>query len=169
VWQLSPDRFPDGIIFHSFYNQPQAALALEQIALNFGEEARPTPRDAARRALSGRQALLLLDGAEDADDLPAVVEVAGGCSVLVTSRKRKDAVDERQDIQPLPTGEAVKLLRAWGKGQAADTRAAEQICEIVGRLPLAVRLVGKYLKPPPSILLGWKRHRWKPWIRGGGG
>ncbi|MBI1882051.1 MAG: tetratricopeptide repeat protein, partial [Chloroflexi bacterium] len=145
VWQLPPSRFPDGVIFHSFYNQPQATLALEQIALSCGEEARPTPRDAARRALSSRQALLLLDGAEDADDLPAVLEVAGSCGVLVTSRKRKDAADERQDIQPLPTGEAVKLLRAWGQEQAADTRAAEQICQLVGRLPLAVRLVGKYL------------------------
>jgi tetratricopeptide (TPR) repeat protein len=145
VWQLPPDRFPDGIIFHSFYNQPQATLALEQIALSFGQEARPTPRDAARRALSGRQALLLLDGAEDADDLHAVLEVTGGCGVLVTSRKRQDAVDERQDIQPLATREAVKLLRAWGKKEVANTEAAKKICELVGRLPLAVRLAGKYM------------------------
>ena len=73
VWTLAPgneppELFPDGIIFHSFYNQPQAVLALEAIARAFGEEPKPTPRDAAQRALSGRQALLLLDGTEDADD-----------------------------------------------------------------------------------------------------
>ena len=69
VWQPEvATRFPDGLIFHSFYNQPQAALAQESIARAFGQEPKPTPRDAARRVLAGKHALLLLDGAEDADD-----------------------------------------------------------------------------------------------------
>lgn len=146
VWRPEiATRFPDGMIFHNFYNQPQANLALEHVVASFGAEPRPTPASAALQVLAGRRALLVLDGTEDADNLSAVLEVAGNCGVLVTSRKRKDAVAERQDIQPLPTGEAVKLLRAWGREHAADTGAAEQICELVGRLPLAVRLVGKYL------------------------
>jgi hypothetical protein len=53
IWQLAPgneppDRFPDGVIFHSFYNQPAAKLALENIARAFGEEPQPTPQDAAK-------------------------------------------------------------------------------------------------------------------------
>ncbi len=140
-----PDRFPDGIIFHNFHNQPQVALALEAIARAFDEEPRPTPYDAARRVLAGRRALLLLDGAENADDLGAVLEVRGGCGVLITSRQRKDAAAGWQDIVPLPPDEAVALLQAWGGARAADETATRQICELVGGLPLAVRLTGRYL------------------------
>ncbi len=145
VWSLPPDRFPDGIIFHSFHNQPQAALALENIALAFGEDPKPTAKDGAQRALAGKQALLLLDGAEEADNLAIVLSMAGGCGVLVTSRKRQDATAQRQDIEPLERDEAIELLQAWGKEQASDKIAAGRISELVGGLPLAVRLVGRYL------------------------
>jgi hypothetical protein len=150
IWALAPgdeppERFPDGIFFHSFYTQPQAALALEAIARAYGEEPRPSPAAAAQRALAGRRALLVLDGAENADDLGAVLEVAGGCGVLVTSRRRGDAVAGLQDVAALPNPEAVQLLQAWGSARAADEVAARRICELVGGLPLAVRLAGRYL------------------------
>lgn len=150
VWTLAPEneppeRFPDGIIFHNFYREPQAALALEAVARAYGEEPRPTPRDAALRALAGKQVLLILDGAEDADDLGAVLDVRGGCGVLVTSRARADAVAQRQDLEPLEADDAVDLLRTWGGDQTADDTAAARICELAGYLPLAVRLAGRYL------------------------
>ena len=150
VWQLAPGSqpapgFPDGIIFHSFYNRPQADLALEHIARSFGEEVRPTPKEAAQRALAGRRGLLLLDGTELADDLRAVLEVCDQWGVLVTSRQRKDAVAARQDVAPLPPDDAVQLLQAWGGRRAVDTAAVRQISQLVGRLPLALRLVGRYL------------------------
>ncbi len=162
VWKLAPgnqlpDRFPDGIIFHSFYNQPQTALALEAIARAFGEEPKPTPRDAAQRVLAGKQALLLLDGTEDADDLRSVLDVRGGCGVIVTSRSRKDALAERRDMPPLPPDEAVALLQTWTGDRLSDV-VVEQICQLVGRLPLAVRLVGRYLSETGETAadyLGW--------------
>ena len=48
VWKMAPDEappdvFPDGIIFHSFYNQPQAEIALEHIARSFDEKLGPGP------------------------------------------------------------------------------------------------------------------------------
>ena len=150
IWQITqgktpPESFPDGVIWHSFYTEPQADLALENIARVFGEEPRPTPRDAAQRALAGRQVLVLLDGSEDADDLGNVLAVTSTCGVIVTSRSRHDAVAERQDLQALPLEEAVTLLRAWGKARAADDTVAPRICELVGGVPLAVRLVGRYV------------------------
>jgi tetratricopeptide (TPR) repeat protein len=141
-------RFPDGVITHDFYTRPQALAALEHIALSFGQEARPSPVEAARRVLAGRRVLLMLDGAEDADDLSLVLSARGSqCSVLITSRKREDAptVEGRQDISPLPTDKSVKLLQEWGQRWAADTRAVQQICELVGGLPLAVCLAGRYI------------------------
>lgn len=70
VWQLAPAaappaRFPDGILFHSFYNQPQVALALEHIARSFGEELKPTPHAAAQRALAGRRLIYSLFNLSD--------------------------------------------------------------------------------------------------------
>lgn len=150
VWQLAPDkepsnRFPDGIIFHSFYNQPQAALALEHIARSFGEETKPSPQEAAQRALAGRRVLLILDGTEQADELRLITDIRDQCGVLVTSRSRQDQIDHRVDVTPLPIEDAVALLQAWGGMRASDLTAAHQIAELVGRLPLALRLVGRYL------------------------
>jgi tetratricopeptide (TPR) repeat protein len=145
VWALPPGRFPDGIITHSFYNQPQADVALEHVARSLGQEPRPSPHEAALRALAGRCVLLYLDGTEDADDLPAVLAVRGGCGVLVTSRSRGDAVSGREDLGPLPPPQAVALLRAWGGAYASDRAAAERVCQLVGGLPLAVRLAGRFL------------------------
>ena len=150
IWTLAPgdtppERFPDGLVMHEFYRHPQAAVALEAIARAYGEEPSPTPEAAARRALASRQALVLLDGTEAADDLRAVLDVCGGCGVLVTSRKSDDAAGDWQDVRPLSTTEAVDLLGAWAGRQAKDKVAAKAICELVGGLPLAVQLVGRYL------------------------
>jgi tetratricopeptide (TPR) repeat protein len=150
VWTLAPEneapeRFPDGILFHSFYNQPEAALALEHIATSYGREPKPNPATAALQVLAGKQALLILDGAENADDLRAVLNVRGGCGVLITSRARRDALAVRQDVEPLEAADAVELLRKWGGDRAADAEAARAICRQVGYLPLAVRLVDRYL------------------------
>ena len=141
-----PERFPDGVFFHSFYNQPDVNVALESLALAFGEEPRPTAQIAAQRALSGKQALLVLDGTEDADNLGVVLAVRGQCGVLVTSRNRADAPAILQDLEPLAADDAVKLLQAWAEAQLDDQPAAVTVCQLVGRLPLAVRLVGRYLR-----------------------
>ena len=164
IWALAPGngppaRFPDGILFHSFYNSPSTDVALEAIARAFGEEARPTPEAAAQRALSRRYALLVLDGAEDADDLRKVLHVAGGCGVLMTTRNSEDAPDsEWRDMRPLAEDDAVTLIRAWVRDADADT--ARCICRFTGYLPLAVRLAGFYLahrKLKPEVYLEWLR------------
>lgn len=67
-----------------------------------------------------------------------------GVGVLITSRNRKDIFKNFLDISSLPIDQAIKLLQAWGGEQAADEAFAHQICELVGGLPLAVRLVGSY-------------------------
>ena len=150
VWTLAPgnepsERFPDGIFFHSFYNQPQVDFALENIARSFGETLQPTVTAAAQRALAGRRALLVLDGAEEADDLNKIVGIRNLCGVLVTSRRRADASAKRQDVAPLPLKDAVSLLQAWGGKWADDRDSVLLICKLVGALPLAVRLAGRYL------------------------
>ena len=148
IWELvtknrQNEKFPDGILWHDFYTNPNTQHALEHFALSFGEEARPTPEIAAKRALSGKRILVLLDGAEDADDLPLILNILGNSCVLVTTRKKKDAVSQRDDMQSLPTDEAVKLFQAWSNTD--DIESVHKICELTGGLPLAVRLAGRYI------------------------
>ncbi len=150
LWRLAPDnsppsQFPDGVIFHTFYHQPQASLALEALARAFGEDPRPSPIDTARRALAGRKALLILDGAESADNLDVILEVAVSCGIIITSRRHRDAPADWSDLSPLPQDQAIQLLRAWGHNYAADEVSANRICEFLGGLPLAIVLAGKYM------------------------
>jgi len=140
-----PAQFPDGVVWHEFYNAPEALRALEHIARSFGQTPDPTPREAALRALAGRKALILLDGAEDADDLPAVLSVVGECAVIVTTRNRHDAGPDRLEINALPDDESADLLKAWGRDQTRDAQAVRRICDLLGGLPLAICLVGGYL------------------------
>jgi hypothetical protein len=46
---------------------------------------------------------------------------------------------------PLRLEQAVQLLQAWGGECASHEGSARQICELVGMLPLAVILAGRYL------------------------
>jgi|GEM_PF-5243086 len=166
IWRLAPGNeapqdFPDGILFHSFYNQPSTDLVLEGIARAFGVEPRPTAEQGARQALGGRTALLVLDGAEDTDDLRKIPEVAGGCGILITSRQVRDAPDKRLDMQPLPDTDALALLRAWCSSRANNQDAARRVCRLVDGLPLAVRLVGRYLDQEGESVVEYLR-----WLEG---
>ncbi|MBI1878697.1 MAG: ATP-binding protein, partial [Chloroflexi bacterium] len=150
IWKLAPGAapptvFPDGIIYHNFFNQPRVDIALEQIARTMGQAPKPNPYEAVQRALAGRQALLVLDSAEQADDLAGLLELRGDCGVLVTSRHSHEAIALCQELGPLSSAEGIALLQAWGGWRATAQAAAERLCELVGGLPRAMRLVGHYL------------------------
>jgi len=150
IWRLAPggeppERFPDGVLWHSFYGQPSAEMALDDLARAYGEEVKPNANAAALRALAGRRALMVLDGAEAADNLEAVLAVTGSCGVLLTTRRRGDAPAGWLDLMPLPQAEAVALLAAWGGAYVDDPAAAARVAALLGGLPLAVFLVGRYL------------------------
>ncbi len=151
IWHLTdngakpPDLFPDGVLFHSFYNQPEANLALEQIALTFDEDPRPTPEAAARRVLSNRCTLIILDGAEAADNLDKLVDIRSRNTVLITSSNSAHLIDIGQELSPLDLESAITLLKDWGDDQVTSDDHAHRICTLVDGLPLAVRLAGRFL------------------------
>ncbi len=163
IWRIfdgeePPAQFPDGLVFHNFYDQSKVDYAFEVIARAFGVDPHPNPFEAAKNALSNRRALIVLDGAEDADDLSKLLDIRNQCGVFITSRRRQDALSHRQDVKPLKADHAVELLRAWGKKHCSDEKSAKALCKLVGYLPLAVRLVGRYLdqtEEPSSVYLTW--------------
>ncbi len=112
VHRLELDRFPDGIVFYTFYGQPATESALHYLIRAFEREPEPPLDLTVRRTLAAKKALLILDGAEDADDLKAVLDLRGSCGVLITSRRRRDAPDDRFDLFPLEESESAEVLRA---------------------------------------------------------
>lgn len=138
-------RFPDGVLFHSFYGHPAAADCAAHVARSCGIDPNPDPFAALAAALHNRVALLVLDGAEEADDLDALLERRGGGGVLITSRRRADVREIGIEIERLPPDDALALLRSLAGDLAAGDEAATAICELVGNLPLALRLAGAFM------------------------
>lgn len=145
-----PQEFPDGILFHNFYERPYASQVFQRIVERFAmhsytsDTVPPATRDAAQRALEGKRVLLVLDGAENAKDLQSVVSTRGQCGVLMTTRVRVEA-DVSLPVEALSEPDAEKLLRTLAKNRADTEAAIAEICNLVGCLPLALRLIGRYL------------------------
>lgn len=143
---VPPQNFPDGVISYSFYNQPQIELTFEHIIQCFGTKPQGNLKSAAQRILSGKRLLLVLDGAEVADDLMSMLEIRGNCGVLITSREIPLGLEKWSFLPPLEIEAAVELLRAWGGERVHDETIANKICNLLGRLPLAVQLAGSYMR-----------------------
>jgi tetratricopeptide (TPR) repeat protein len=140
-----PAAFPDGVITYSFYGRPDVNQAFEHIANYYGAELEYSPQETARRVLVGKKAVLVLDGTEEANNLNALLSVCSSCGVVITSRSRGDIHGTWNEMPVFSVIEASESLSAWGRDCIDQPEAMERICELVGRLPLAVRLAGKYL------------------------
>ena len=146
VHKLEKDRFPDGIVFHSFYHQSSTDMALQTICQAFQVEAKAGLTAAVQAVLGGKKALLILDGAEEADDLKAVLDLRSTCGVLITSRKRSDALTDRDrlDLKPLENKPATGVFCEYS-GAATDDAGVQAICKILDGWPVGLRIAGRYL------------------------
>lgn len=120
VSKLEAGRFPDGVIFHSFYHQPSTDIALQTVCQAFQVEVKAGLEMTVREVLSGKKALLILDGAEEADDLSALLKLRSTCGVLITSRKRSDAQGFRLDLKPLEEQPAAAVFCEHSNAAADD-------------------------------------------------
>jgi tetratricopeptide (TPR) repeat protein len=147
VWSLaphdvSPEKFPDGIIYHSFASQPRVDVALEALVKAFGQEPLPTLNQAAARIVAERRALLIFDGLEAADDLVKLLGLQGQCGWLLVGRQVPQEVTVEVALPALTVHDSLLLLHAWSEGQNEDSAATQKICELLGGLPLSLRLAG---------------------------
>ncbi|RMI06788.1 MAG: tetratricopeptide repeat-containing protein, partial [Calditrichaeota bacterium] len=139
------------ILFYTFYGQPDPAGALAHFIKSYHPDATDLSPAEARRVLAGKRALVILDGAEDAANLPAVRDVLPPtCAVLVTTR-----VPGGLALAGLPRREAVALLQTLA-GEM-DPATADRICALLDDLPLAVTLAGQYIAQSgdPADYLAW--------------
>jgi tetratricopeptide (TPR) repeat protein len=97
--------------------------------------------------------LIIFDNVLDPEVIRDWFPQGRGCRVLVTTRMSDwpSWLDIRTvQISPLPRKEAIELLlrglpRGTGQKKKELTATANEICEVLGDLPLAIDLAGKYL------------------------
>jgi tetratricopeptide (TPR) repeat protein len=157
--ELHKADFPDGVIGLRVNGKDVDTIARE-FALCCGEEIDPDDkRDAStimQDVFGHRWALLIFDNADDA----AIRSLRPGgdrCAVIVTTRDRllpaslDIPVEGRIDLPPLPDPDSLRLLERLLSRErvAAEWKAACEIIELVGNLPLALQIVGAALQMQP--------------------
>jgi tetratricopeptide (TPR) repeat protein len=147
-------QFPDGLIELNLRGMTEAPLtpaaAMESVIRELDPDARlPNPRNLARRfltVLSDKRVLILLDNARDEEQVKDLISVRPPAVFLITSRTalQLDAVAAIRLGELMPE-EAFGLLREilGAKGTDGELRALAEAC---GRLPLALRVAGDFLR-----------------------
>ncbi|MFF2041317.1 BTAD domain-containing putative transcriptional regulator [Kitasatospora sp. NPDC058170] len=106
-----------------------------------------------RSLLANRRMLILLDNAQDAEQLRPLIPGVSGCAVLATSRSRLAGIPGAHlvDVEELTPAEALALFSAIVGGQrvSAEPEAALSVVSACGFLPLAVRIAAARLASRP--------------------
>ncbi|GAA0680721.1 transcriptional regulator AfsR [Kitasatospora atroaurantiaca] len=106
-----------------------------------------------RSLLANRRMLILLDNAQDAEQLTPLIPGVAGCAVLATSRSRLAGLPGAHlvDVEELTPEEALALFSAIVGEQrvAAEPEASLAVVRACGFLPLAVRIAAARLASRP--------------------
>src|SRR5207237_5484465 len=97
----------------------------------------------------GLPRLLVFDNCEEEALLDAWRPPAGGCRVLVTSRRSEWTPTLGVRTLPLdllPRPDSIELLRGYRPDLKADDPGLDAIAQELGDLPLALHLAGSYLR-----------------------
>jgi DNA-binding SARP family transcriptional activator len=159
-------HFPGGQLFldlHAYTpgHKPRSpGEALETLLRALGVPPRQIPRDTDERAalyrqrLADRRILIVLDNAATEAQVRPLLPGSAGCLVLVTSRRRLKGLDDARtlSLDVLPRADAIALLRAVGAPgrYSANDPALDEIAELCGRLPLALRIAAAMLRHRPA-------------------
>ncbi|MFE2109463.1 BTAD domain-containing putative transcriptional regulator [Kitasatospora sp. NPDC059463] len=106
-----------------------------------------------RSLLASRRMLILLDNAQDAEQIRPLIPGVSSCAVLATSRSRLAGIPGAHlvDVEELTPEEALALFSAIVGEQrvAAEPEAAMAVVTACGFLPLAVRIAAARLASRP--------------------
>lgn len=171
VAHLLVDHFPDGQLFvdlqgfapNSTSVPPEEAL--RRLLTGLGVDQKSLPDDLEDRAalfrsmLAGRQVLVLLDNAFNAEQVRPLLPGGSSAAVLVTSRNRLSGLvvssgAHRVTLDVLPAAEALGVLRSV-IGHRVDTEpaAARELVRLCGALPLALRVAAERVSLRPNRTL----------------
>ena len=107
-----------------------------------------------RSRLAGRRVLIVADDAATAAQVRPLIPGTAGCALLVTSRARLEGLDAAHlmPLEVMTPDDAVSLLtRIVGSHRVGvEPRAAGELVQACGMLPLAVRIAATKLAARPS-------------------
>jgi tetratricopeptide (TPR) repeat protein len=151
--------FPDAQLAVDL-GQPGGAIgpgdALSELLQALGARPREVPDDLLERVrryrslLADRRALVLVERAADAEQVRALLPGGPGCAMIVTTRTPLGGLEPaaRCRLRPLPDRDAIELLaRTVGRRRVDDDPAAAlAIVRWCGRHPLAIRVLGAWMR-----------------------
>jgi DNA-binding SARP family transcriptional activator len=157
------DRFPDGQLFldlHGFTEgiEPvDPSDALDSVLRSLGVPGEQIPPQLDGRAalyrsrLADRRVLVLLDNAATEAQVTPLIPGSPRSLVLITSRRRLSALDQSRSVSldVLLPADALRLFETTAGPDRVAGEAPELVNEIVelcGRLPLALRIAGARLR-----------------------
>ncbi|MGP4101644.1 ATP-binding protein [Nonomuraea sp. KM90] len=160
-------RFPDGDLFVDLHGYTQGlapadpADTLARVLGLLGVPGESIPQHVDDRAalyrtlLAGRRMLIVLDNAADEAQVEPLLPGAGGCLVLITSRRRLVGLDgvRTVSVDVLPVTDAIALFAGTAGPERVAGVPRESLAEVVrrcGLLPLAIRLAAARLKAHPA-------------------
>jgi DNA-binding SARP family transcriptional activator len=164
-------RFPDGQLFvdlRGFAQQPPTPSvdALAGLLLSLGVPPSSIPPDEIsatnlyRTLLAGKRVLVLLDDAYSVEQLRPLLPSSPGSLALVTSRDRLSGLISRHGahrltLDVLPAEDARTLLTRLLGGDRieAEVQAADELAQLCGFLPLALRVTAANLMDRPHHTL----------------
>ncbi|WP_433318424.1 AfsR/SARP family transcriptional regulator [Micromonospora sp. CA-269861] len=162
-------HYPDGQLYLDLHGgapgvpsvEPLAALG--QLLRALGVPARDVPLELAeatarlRSETAARRLLIVLDGADGAQQIRPLLPAGPHCAVLITSRRPTSTLDAlRLRLDRLSDAEARQLLDTLsGDGRAAaDPAAAARLVLLCDGYPLALRIAGARLAARPDWSVG---------------
>ena len=151
-------RFPDGQLFVNLRGfgpsgtaiAPSEAISGLLTGLGVPGSAHSRRHGGSGRALTrgrlaGRRMLIVLDNAQDAEQVRSLLPGAPGCLVLVTSRNRLTGLAAAEGARLIPLDVLTHrqardlLIRKLGSGRVlAELTAVRELVELCARLPLAL-------------------------------
>lgn len=165
------DEFPDGQLFVDLHGYDRAdpeapGRVLERFLLALGIPGYQIPADLAQRedlyrsCMAGRRVLLVLDNAQDYQQVRSLLPGSATCLTVVTSRGKLGGLVAETGAALVPVGmlpleEAVEVLgRIAGTDRVAATpEAARDLARLCGGLPLALRISAVRLIEDPDVPL----------------
>jgi DNA-binding SARP family transcriptional activator len=164
-------QYPDGTFYLNLHTHDpghpslDASEALYRLLRMLTAPATPIPDAPGERAallraqLGRRRAILILDDADQHDQIGPLLPETGQCLILITTRRRFSRLEGARELtlDALSLDDAMTLFqRVAGQGTSPDdedTGEAALAVELCGRLPLAIQLAAGRLAQdyPPRL------------------
>ncbi|WP_406081423.1 ATP-binding protein [Micromonospora sp. NBC_00858] len=157
------DRFPGGVCFVDALGMSKRPVAEDEILARvlraLGVRDQQIPDDTAERAgryrqmLRDERVLVVVDDAASEAQVRPLLPGSGNSQLLVTSRRLLAGLEgvQRLHLDPMPPGDSTDLLRRI-LAERADLQHDNDLhglVDLLGGLPLAVRIVGNRLVSRP--------------------